>query len=159
MVLAVVAHGSLAGRIKAPSCVSGPALRQATVTAAFLGALLPLPCMGQRLVNTPAFAPLSFDVREPLHPHRLATVRTSDTHKSLGLWIGFGLGALAVPFVWSSCERGSEGCTPGQKTLIAGALPLGGAILGSFVGKQFRKGGKPSPSKPTTDSTRRSPHN
>ena len=146
---------TLGHRIHIVSPLNGPGLLRAIVTIVVLGAGLPKPCLGQRPATTPAFdAWSSLEVRQPTDRPVLSFLPKRETYKSLGLWIGFGLGALAVPFVWSACERGSGSCPASEKTFIAGALTAGGAFLGLLVGRQFKKKEKPLQNDIPLDSSR-----
>jgi hypothetical protein len=131
------------------SPLNGPGWLRAIVSMVVLGATLPKPLLGQRLATTATLeAWSSVEVHRPSLPTILGVVPKRATYKSLGLWIGFGVGVVAVPFVWSACESGSGSCPAGEKTLIAAALPMGGAFLGSLIGRQFKK-----ESGPAADST------
>lgn len=127
---------------------NGPGLLRAIVTAVVLGAGLATPCQGQKLAATPAFERWS-SAEVSTHTPKLSVVARRETYKSLGGWIGLGVGVLAVPFAWSACDEGPGSCPAGRKTLIAGALPLAGSLLGSLIGQQFKK--------PPADSARRVP--
>lgn len=150
------ARSSLGHRIQIVSRIYGPGLRRAIVTFLLLGVGLPMPCLGQRLATTPTFDAWSaLEVRQLTDRPMSSFLPKRGTHKSLGLWVGFGLGVLAVPFVWSACERGSGICTASEKTFIVGALPIGGAFLGSLVGRQFKKKDRPLQNNTAADSASR----
>ena len=118
----------------------GPVLCRAMVAVTLLAGAFAQPCLGQRRASDHTLD--SWSSPELGHPTNSALTTVGDqerTYKSLGSWIGFGLGAVAIPFAWSACENGSS-CPAGEKTLIAGGLIVGGAFLGSLIGRQFKKG-------------------
>ena len=126
-------------------------LRRDIALTVLLGAGLPMPGAGQRLPSSSAFQTWSSpELRYPTEGSALAPRPKRETYKSLGLWVGFGLGVVAVPFAWSACDKGPETCPPSEKTFIAGALTLGGAFVGSLIGRQFKKRGASN----TADSAR-----
>jgi hypothetical protein len=108
--------------------------------AVLLDPALTKPCLAQRIPATPTFDTWStLEMGRPADRPVLPSLEKRGTYKSLGLWVGFGLRVLAVPFVWSACEKGPGSCHANEKTFIAGAFPTGGALLGLLVGSQFRK--------------------
>lgn len=156
MALTEAARSSLGDPMRIVSATYGPGLRRAIVTSVLLGAGLSTPCLAQRVPTTPTFDTWSsLEVGQPARHSVLSILPKPRTYKSLGLWVGFGLGVVAVPFVWSTCERGRGSCHANEKILIAGALPLSGAVLGSLVGRQFKKRDEPVKTNAAADSAGR----
>lgn len=135
MVSTAEARSSLGHRTHIVSPLNIPGLCRAFATIVVLGMGLPSPCLGQRLATTPVFDTWSsLEVRQPTPDIKLPVDPQRETYKSLGSWIGFGLGVGAVPFVWSACD-----CADGEKTLLVAPLIIGGTVLGGLIGKQFKK--------------------
>lgn len=145
-------------RTRVPSRIDGPALRWTLIILVLPSGVAVPPCMGQQPTSLQASSWES----SPLEPQPTSHFRSGylvlkpKTYKSLGLWIGFGLGVVAVPFLWSSCDKGSGPCSASEKTFIAGAVPIGGALIGSLIGRQFKKGRGP-PINAVADSAQRAP--
>jgi hypothetical protein len=97
------------------------------------------PCAAQQ--DPHSFRSLSWQAESLASPgfRAMLPFPASRSNKSLGLWVGFGIGVIAVPFAWSACEHGNGGCHTGEKMILAGALPITGAFLGSLIGRQFKK--------------------
>ena len=130
-------------RARRASIVAGSnvlVLCRAMLAVTLLAGAVAKPCLGQRRATASTFdAWSSLELRQPTDGPLTTVGDQTRTYKSLGGWVGLGLGAVAIPFAWSACENGSS-CSGGEKTLIAGGLIVGGTFLGSLIGRQFKKG-------------------